>query len=107
MERFFRDLKRQCRRRTGCQALGRTLRTLLPDTTLVNNLQNPQYLKILLDGQPSLEALFAQFAPATVREELQKAQQNPERIPRALKRFIGALSSPLPIKNFIENLKPN
>jgi len=42
-----------------------------------------------------------------VREELQKAQQNPERIPRALKRFIGALSSPLPIKHFIEKLKPN
>ena len=62
---------------------------------------------ILLDGQPSLEALFAQFAPATVPDELQKAQQNPERIPHALKRFIAALSSPLPIKNFIENLKPN
>jgi len=107
MERFFRDLKRSCRRRTGCQALGRTLRTLLPDTTLVNNLQNPHYLKILLDGQPSLEALFAQFAPATLRDELHKAQQNPERMPRALKWFIGALSSPLPITNFIKNLKNN
>ena len=64
-------------------------------------------LKILLDGQPSLEALFAQFAPATVRDELHKAHQNPERMPRALKRFIGALSSPLPITNFIEILKPN
>jgi hypothetical protein len=44
---------------------------------------------------------------STVRDELQKAQKNPESMPRALKRFIGALSSLLPIKTFIENLKPN
>ena len=107
MERFFRDFKRDCRRKTGCHALGRTLRTMLADTTLVHNLQNPQYLKILLDGHPTLEALFAQIDPATVREELEKAQQNPERVPHALKRFIGSLSSPAPIKKFIQNLKPN
>ena len=107
MERFFRDLKRHCRRRTGCHALGRTLRTLLPDTTLVSNLQNPQYLKILLDGQPNLEALFAQSAPATVREELQKAQQNPERVPRALKKFISAITSPDAVKHLIINRKSN
>ena len=107
MERFFRDFKRHCRHKTGCQALGRTLRTMLADTTLVHNLQNPEYLKILLDGQPSLEALFAQIDPATVRQELEKAQQNPERVPRALKRFIGSLLSPAPIKNFIQNLKSN
>ena len=107
MERFFRDFKRRCRHKTGCQALGRTLRTMLADTTLVHNLQNPEYLKILLDGQPALEALFAQIDPATVREELEKAQQNPERVPRVLKRFIGSLPSPTPIKNFIQNLKSN
>ena len=107
MERFFRDFKRHCRHKTGCHALGRTLRTMLADTTLVHNLKNPQYLKILLDGQPTLEALFAQIDPATVREELKKAQQNPERVPRALKRFIGRLPSPTAIKNFIQNLKSN
>ena len=34
-------------------------------------------------------------------------QQNPERVPHALKRFIGSLPSPAPIKNFIQNLKSN
>jgi hypothetical protein len=107
MERFFRDLKRDGRRKTGAQALGRTLRTMLADTPLVKNLQNPQYLKILLNGQPNLEALFAQIEPATVRRELQQAQQNPERIPRALKRFIASLPTSIPIKNFVENLRSN
>ncbi|MGO9203551.1 MAG: transposase [Limisphaerales bacterium] len=101
LERFFRDFKRHCRHKSGCHSLGRTLRSMLADTTLVHNLQNLQYVKILLDGQPTLEALFAQIDPASVREELQKAQQNPERVPRALKRFIANLASPEPIKNLI------
>jgi len=107
MERLFRDFKRLCRHKTGHHALGRTLRAMLADTTLVHNLQNPEYLKILLDGQPTLEALFAQIDPAAVREELERAQQNPERVPRALKRFIHSLPSPDPIKNFIQSLKSN
>jgi hypothetical protein len=107
LERFFRDFKRGCRRKTGCQALGRTLRTMLADTPLVKNLQNPEYLEILLDGQPTLEALFAQIDPTSVREELEKAQQNPERVPRALKRFIARLPNPTPIKNLIQSLQSN
>lgn len=107
LERFFRDLKRTCRHKTGCHSLGRTLRTLPPDTPLVKNLQNPEYLKILLDGQPSLEALFAQIDPPTVRQELAKAQHIPDRVPRALQGFINDLPNSTPIKNFILNAKPN
>jgi hypothetical protein len=98
MERLFRDLK---------HSLGRSLRTMLPDTPLVKNLQNPEYLKILLDGQPSLAALFAQIDPANVREELVKAQHSPEYVPRALQRFIANLPNPNPIKNFIKITLPN
>ena len=107
MERFFRDFKRRCRHKTGCQALGPTLRTMLADTPLVHNLQNSEYLKILLDGQPTLEAFFAQIDTAAVREELKKAQQDPERVPRVLKRFIASLPSSIPIKRFLQNLQPN
>jgi hypothetical protein len=62
---------------------------------------------IVLNGQPNLEALFAQIEPATVRRELQQARQNPEKIPRALKRFIASLPTSVPIKNFVENLRSN
>jgi hypothetical protein len=107
MERLFRDLKRNCRHRTGCHCLGRSLRTMLPDTPLVKNLQNPEYLKILLDGHPSLAALFAQIDPANVREELVKAQHTPEYVPRALQRFIADLPDSDPIRNFIKNAPTN
>jgi hypothetical protein len=107
MERFFRDFKRQCRHKSGCHSLGRTLRTLLADTPLVHNLQNPEYLKTLLDGRPTLEALFAEIDPTDVHQELEQAQQKHERIPRALKQFIVNLPGLLPIKNFLENTKSN
>ena len=83
------------------------VRTILPDTPLVRNLQNPEYLKILLDGQPSLAALFAQIDPANVREELVKAQRTPEYVPRALQRFIANLPNPNSIKNLVKNAPPN
>jgi hypothetical protein len=107
MERLFRDLKRDCRHKTGCHSLGRSLRTMLPDTPLVKNLQNPEYLKILLDGQPSLEALFAQIDPASVRDHLAQAQKPPEHVPLALQRFINQLPDPTPIKTFIKTAPSN
>jgi len=102
LERFFRNLKRDCRHKTGCHSLGRALRTMLPDTPLVKNLQNPEYLKILLNGQTSLAALFAQIDPANVREELVNAQRAPEYVPRKLQRFIAKLPDSNPIKNLVK-----
>ena len=106
-ERLFRDFKRGCRHKTGDQALGRTLRTMLPDTPLAGNLRNPEYLKILLQGHTSLESLFAHIEPATVREELRKAQHTPEKIPGAVKRFIAQLPTSATVKTFFEKLKSN
>lgn len=105
MERFFRHVKRDFRRRTGQNALGRTLRTMLAQTPLVKNLQNEAYLKVLLHGHARLEELFAEIDPTDVRKEMRQATQNPEKIPAKLKRFIAKLASPTPIKNLLEKLK--
>jgi len=40
MERFFRDLKRGNRKRSGTMSLNKELRFLLADTPLVKNLDN-------------------------------------------------------------------
>jgi len=61
---------------------------MLADTPIVKNLDNPQYMKILLDGKASLEELFAHIDPATVRAELQKSHNAPEKIPTPIKRLI-------------------
>jgi hypothetical protein len=107
MERFFRDLKRRFRHKSGCHRLGRTLRTMLADTPLVQNLNNPEYVKILLDGRPNLEALFSETQPAELRQERNQAQQKHERIPPALKRLLATLTSLDPLKNLLEKPKSN
>lgn len=59
LEQFFRGVRRGHRRKTGNNSLCRTLQTMLADTPLVKNLENPAYLEILLDGKTSLVELFA------------------------------------------------
>ncbi len=59
LERFFRDLKRGYRKKTGSKSLGRTLKAMLADTPLVKNLSNPEYMQVLLDGKDTLELSFA------------------------------------------------
>jgi hypothetical protein len=89
LEQFFRYLKRGHRRRTGNRSSSRMLRTMLAETPLVKNLQNPEYVAILLKGKGSLEEVFAEIEIAIVREEFRKAQINPEQIPPKIKRLIA------------------
>ena len=56
LEQFFRNLKRGNRRRTGNASSSRMLRTILAETPLVQNLKNPHYMNILLDGTTSIES---------------------------------------------------
>ncbi len=89
LEQFFRSLKRDHRRRTGNASSGRMLRTILAETPLVRNLQKPLYRQILLNGEPSLGALFANIEIDTWRQAFREAQIDPERIPAKLKPIIA------------------
>jgi len=89
LEQFFRSLKRAHRRRTGNASSGRMLRTILAETPLVKNLQNPHYMTILLNGKSSLEEVFADIEIDTLRKAFREAQDDPERIPAKLKPIIA------------------
>jgi len=89
LEQFFRSLKRANRRRTGNASSSRMLRTMLAETPLVRNLNNPTYMKILLNRKASLEELFADIEIDTLREAFRKAQDTPEKIPSKLKPLIA------------------
>ena len=60
LEQFFRGIRRGQRRKTGNDSMGRILQTMLADTPLVKNLDNPGYMKLLLGGKTNLEELFAE-----------------------------------------------
>ena len=102
LEQFFRSLKRANRHRTGNASSGRVLRTMLAETPLVRNLDNPAYMKILLNGNPTIEAVFACIEIDALREEFRKAQHAPERIPSELKPLITAIDFPEKLVNTVE-----
>jgi hypothetical protein len=102
LEQFFRSLKRAHRRRTGNASSSRMLRTMLAETPLVRNLENPAYLKILLNGKASLEEVFAQIEIDTLREAFREAQDAPEKIPSQLKPLIAMPNFPEKLVNMIE-----
>lgn len=102
MERFFRDFRRSARRRSGHHSLNRFLQSMIADTPLVRNLENPRYLEILLGGQPTLEARFAQIHTETVRAELEAAQKSLENVPAKIHRLIAAPTFPETISQLFQ-----
>lgn len=94
MERFFRDLRRGARRKTGHNSISRFLQSMIADTPLVRNLENPRYLKVLLNGQSTLDERFAQIDNQSVRKELQAAQMSLEKIPPKISQLIALSTFP-------------
>jgi hypothetical protein len=81
LEQFFRSLRRDHRRRSGDNSMHRALQTMLADTPLVKNLANPEYMQVLLDGRPNLEALFADLDITAACSELVPGVENDRILP--------------------------
>jgi hypothetical protein len=88
LERFFRDIKKRARKRTGTISLSKMLKTILSDTPLVKNLDNEEYLQIILDGCDTLQERFARIDSNMVVQELKKTKKEPGRLPLELKKMI-------------------
>lgn len=94
MERFFRDIRRAARRKSGHNSISRFLQSMIAETPLVRNLDHPAYLKILLNGHATLEECFAHIDIDAVRHEMDTAQQSPERVPRQIRELIAVPAFP-------------
>ena len=94
MERFFRDIRRAARRKSGHNSISRFLQSMIAETPLVRNLDNPAYLKVLLNGHANLEEYFAHIDVDAVRQEMDAAQQSPERVPRKIRELIAVPAFP-------------
>ena len=95
LERFFRDLRRGERRKSGHNSLSKFLQSMIADMPLVKNLQNPAYTNVLLNGQPNLEACFAQMDIETLRQELLTAQSWPDRVPAKIRQLVNTPTFPV------------
>ncbi len=94
LERFFRDLKRNHCKKTGTSSMSKMLKTMLSDTPLVKNLENQQYLEMILNGRSSLEERFAEIDSNTIREEMKNHKMQAGGIPRKLKKIINKSDFP-------------
>ncbi len=96
LEQFFRSFRRTQRRKTGNNSLKQMLQTMLAETPLIKNLDNPEYMKILLDGKQSLEDLFAEI-DKNIRFEDEESKQKSDRI-------LPGFRSVMKIKNLPERV---
>ena len=104
LEQFFRSIKRANRRRTGNASSKRMLQTILAETPLVRNLQNPAYMKIILGEKESLEDVFAEIDIDQLRQSFQEAKNFPEKISPKLKKLIDSPDFPERLVNMIKKM---
>jgi len=84
LEQLFRDLKRRGRKRSGNHALSKILKTMMAQTPLVKNLDNPRYMEIILNGKANLAERFAEIDIAQVRKAHTEAQISTQRYPKRM-----------------------
>ena len=88
LERFFRDLKRRNRKRSGTISLNKRLKSMLADTPLIKNLDNPDYMRIILDGNDILEERFEKIDSCMVTEKLKLEQKTCGKISPEVRKII-------------------
>jgi hypothetical protein len=88
LERLFRDLKRGSRKKTGTASLSKTLKSILADTPLVKNLDNAEYLEVILDGSSTLEERFSKIDSHLVIKKLNAEKKENARISPEVKKII-------------------
>ena len=101
LERFFRRIGSQVRKRTGQQPGEAFLDRLLPDFPLVANLDNPRYLDLLLDGCASLTERLSRLDQDTVDSTLARLRSPSTGISRPIRSRLREAEAPLRIALYI------
>lgn len=99
LERFFRELNRGNRKRNGGKTLGRTLQTMLAETPIVKNLNNPEYIKIILNGKSTLAARFGEVDAELIRKDMKKLEEDEEKLPVEVKKLVKIENLPRKLLN--------
>ena len=107
LERFFRDEKRRSRKKTGMASLNKTLKAILSDTPLVQNLKNTAYMKIILNGYPNLVERFSQIDAHLVQEEMAKAVEHNGKILPAIKKLVRDIELTVKMSALFSSAKAN
>ncbi len=100
-EQSFREDKRGVRKRTGCKSMSRIFKTMIAETPYVKNLNNPKYLKVILNGKATLAERFAEINSAQVRTAMKNHDEDQDKLRPCVKK---AIASDHLLQNIIEAL---
>jgi len=89
LERFFRKIKRLGRKKSGTSSLNKMMKAILAETPLVKNLENEEYMDIILDGRATLAERFSQIDVKLVQKQLKEARKNQDKLPGEVKKMIS------------------
>ena len=101
LERFFRHLNRQGCKRTGQRPTAKFIDNMLPDTPLVANLDNPDYLELLLDGCENLTQRLARVDRKLVEATIEDFRKPKTGMTRKVRTAFRARPTALQIALFI------
>ena len=88
LERLFREFQRFEYKRTGMSTLGRTARAMIAETPMMKNIECPQFMNIILNGQPTLPARFAQLDRKRIHQRVETLQSI-EKLPAGIKKIVS------------------
>ncbi len=61
---------------------------MIADTPLVKNLENKEYMEIILNGKKSLEERFAEVEPEIIKKQFAEAQKKIRKVPQGIGEMI-------------------
>ncbi len=102
MERFFREIKRDHRRKTGNNSMAQKLGAMSANTPLIKNLKNKQYMEILLDDSKCLEEVFSKINADDVYGQMHKESQVIEKIPSRRRKMMRSENYPEMMLKYIK-----
>jgi len=102
MEQFFRKLKKIFLRKSGTSSTAETLKNMLADVPLIKNLENRDYMEIMLNDKTSLEERFVEIDAESIREEMNKNCKHNKKIIKKIQRIIKNVDFPKKLINIFK-----
>ncbi len=88
MEQSFRDFTRHIKRKTGDNSVGRTIQGMIPNTPLVKNLENKEYMNIITKDKNTLSEIFHSININNIRKEMKDFKLSTEKIPDEIRKLL-------------------
>jgi hypothetical protein len=104
-EQLYRDIQHDAMRRTGSRISGKSFNSMAAEMPLVKNLQNKNYMNVILKKNETLAEAFANLDQENIRQKMDEIKFYSSRFKEKLKKIAVSQKLPDMILNFLKNKK--